>query len=62
MVVGYGSIVRDETKPDRTARKLMSSARLRALGWRSSIPCHGLAQTYDRFLGNADAKGLAAAG
>jgi GDP-L-fucose synthase len=51
-VVGYGGrIVRDETKPDGTPRKLMSSARLQALGWRASIPLHqGLAQTYSWFL------------
>ena len=63
-VVGYdGRIVRDETKPDGTIRKLMSSARLQALGWRASIPLRqGLAQTYDWFLGHAEAKGMAAAG
>jgi GDP-L-fucose synthase len=50
--VGYrGQIVRDETKPDGTFRKLMNSARLNALGWRPSIGLRqGLAQTYRWFL------------
>ena len=57
--VGYaGQIVRDETKPDGTFRKLMSSARLAALGWRSSIGLReGLAQTYRWFLDRPEAKG-----
>ncbi len=47
----YGQIVRDETKPDGTLRKLMSSARLNELGWRSSIGLReGLAQTYRWFI------------
>jgi GDP-L-fucose synthase len=50
--VGYGGgIIRDETKPDGTFRKLMSSARLQALGWRPSIGLReGLARTYRWFL------------
>jgi GDP-L-fucose synthase len=61
--VGYhGQIVRDETKPDGTLRKLMSSARLNGLGWRSSIGLReGLAQTYRWFLDQPAAKGLSAA-
>ena len=50
--VGFsGSIERDASKPDGTPRKLMSSARLAALGWSASIPLeHGLASTYQAFL------------
>jgi len=50
--VGFdGQIVRDETKPDGTLRKLMSSARLNALGWRPTIGLReGLASTYRWFL------------
>ena len=50
--VGYrGDIVRDETKPDGTPRKLMSSARLNALGWRPSISLRdGLERTYRWFV------------
>jgi GDP-L-fucose synthase len=61
--VGYhGQIVRDETKPDGTLRKLMSSARLNGLGWHSSIGLpEGLAQTYRWFLDQPAAKGLSAA-
>ena len=46
--VGFGgAIVCDKTKPDGTPRKLLSVARLRALGWRPEIGLReGLAQTY----------------
>ena len=62
-VVGYaGRIVRDETKPDGTLRKLMNSARLNALGWRASISLRdGLKQTYGWFLDQPAAKGMASA-
>jgi len=62
-VVGYaGRIVRDETKPDGTLRKLMNSARLNALGWRASISLRdGLKQTYGWFLDQPAAKGMAGA-
>jgi GDP-L-fucose synthase len=61
-VVGYsGRIVRDETKPDGTLRKLMNSARLNARGWRPSISLRdGLTQTYRWFLDQPAAKGVAA--
>ncbi len=55
--VGFkGDIVRDLSKPDGTPRKLMSSARLSATGWRPKIPLReGLRSTYawylDRFEG-----------
>lgn len=50
--VGFkGDIVRDETKPDGTPRKLMSSDRLRDMGWAPSIDLPtGIATTYDWFL------------
>jgi GDP-L-fucose synthase len=44
---GYeGRIEFDTTKPDGTARKLMDSSRLNALGWKASVPlAEGLRQT-----------------
>ena len=53
-IVGFkGAIVTDPTKPDGTPRKLMSSARLAAMGWKPSIPLErGLASTYAWFLTN----------
>jgi GDP-L-fucose synthase len=52
--VGYiGEITHDVSKPDGTPRKLMSAARLRALGWSPSIPLdQGVASTYKWFLEN----------
>ena len=52
--VGFaGDLAKDASKPDGTPRKLMSSERLAALGWR---PCIGLAEglrdTYSWFLEN----------
>ena len=62
-VVGYrGEIVCDESKPDGTPGKLMSSRRLNALGWSSSVGlCDGLAQTYRWLLDQPAAKGMARA-
>ncbi|MGX6648993.1 GDP-L-fucose synthase [Maricaulaceae bacterium MS644] len=53
-VVGFdGAIVKDESKPDGTPRKLMSADRLRELGWTPSIPLRdGIASTYQWFLEN----------
>ena len=50
-IVGYyGNIDRDLTKPDGTPRKLMSAAKLQALGWAPSIPLHtGVANVYEMF-------------
>ncbi len=50
--VGFeGSIVKDETKPDGTPRKLMSAAKLESMGWRPSITLEdGIASTYRWFL------------
>jgi len=50
--VGFsGEIVRDETKPDGTPRKLMSADRLRGMGWTPSIELSdGIARTYQWFL------------
>jgi GDP-L-fucose synthase len=58
-VVGFkGEIVCDLSKPDGTPRKLMSGARLRALGWRHSIDLEqGIRSTYQWFLCNGEGKG-----
>ena len=50
-IVGYdGTITHDLTKPDGTPRKLMSAAKLRALGWSPTITLEdGVAATYDLF-------------
>lgn len=51
-VVGFkGAIVRDETKPDGTPRKLLSAEKLRSMGWEPMIGLRdGIAATYDWFL------------
>ncbi|MCB1498090.1 MAG: GDP-L-fucose synthase [Bauldia sp.] len=51
-VVGYdGAIEHDLSKPDGTPRKLMSSARIRALGWEPKIGLReGIASTYADFV------------
>lgn len=56
-VVGFeGEIVHDLTKPDGTARKLMSADKLRSFGWRPSISLtDGLESTYSWFLANVGA-------
>jgi len=53
-VVGYeGRIVHDLTKPDGTPRKLMSTAKLRQMGWTPKIELEeGLSETYRWFLGH----------
>ena len=53
-VVGFdGEIVKDETKPDGTPRKLMSADRLREMGWEPSISLRdGIASTYQWYLDN----------
>jgi GDP-L-fucose synthase len=52
--VGFtGAIVNDASKPDGTPRKLMSSDKIRAMGWQPSIPLdQGIAATYRWFLEN----------
>ncbi|KQR80214.1 GDP-L-fucose synthase [Sphingomonas sp. Leaf343] len=52
--VGFeGGIVRDESKPDGTLRKLMSAAKLKALGWQPTIAlADGIAATYQWFVEN----------
>jgi GDP-L-fucose synthase len=52
-VVGFeGEIVHDLAKPDGTPQKLMSNARLRALGWAPRIGLReGIAATYAWFAG-----------
>lgn len=51
-VVGFdGDIIRDETKPDGTLRKLMSTDKLREMGWTPRIElANGIAATYQWFL------------
>lgn len=51
-VVGYpGRLTFDASKPDGTPRKLMSSARIEALGWTPTTDLEtGLHQAYDDFL------------
>ena len=51
-VVGFhGEIVRDESKPDGTPRKLMAADRLRAMGWTPRIDLiDGIRSTYPWFL------------
>jgi GDP-L-fucose synthase len=53
-IVGFkGEIVRDTSKPDGTPRKLMSAAKMHALGWRPRIGLReGLADAYAWYLAN----------
>ena len=53
-VVGFdGALTWDKSKPDGTPRKLLDVSKLRALGWKSTIPLReGIARTYDWFLNN----------
>ncbi|MFZ5664761.1 MAG: GDP-L-fucose synthase [Pseudomonadota bacterium] len=50
--IGFvGQIVRDESKPNGTPRKLMSADRLRAMGWTPTIDlADGIASTYRWYL------------
>jgi GDP-L-fucose synthase len=52
--VGYRGALRfDTAKPDGTPRKLLDVSRLKALGWRPSIPLEqGIRATYEWFLQN----------
>jgi GDP-L-fucose synthase len=51
-VVGFaGAITTDTSKPDGTPRKLMSGAKLAAMGWAPRIPLReGIADAYRTFL------------
>ncbi len=51
-VVGFhGTILRDESKPDGTPRKLMAADKLRAMGWAPRIDLiDGIRSTYTWFL------------
>ena len=53
-IVGFeGEIIHDLCKPDGTPRKLMSSEKLSALGWKPSINLKsGIKTTYEWFLDN----------
>ena len=55
-VVGFdGELVCDLTKPDGTPRKLMSSGKIRDLGWAPTIGLReGLADAYDWFVRHHD--------
>ena len=55
-VVGFdGELAWDTTKPDGTPRKLLDITKLKALGWKPSIPLReGIEQTYEWFLANHD--------
>lgn len=55
-VVGFkGEIISDTSKPDGAPRKLMSSDRLRRLGWAPRIPLRdGIEQTYSWFVSTLD--------
>jgi GDP-L-fucose synthase len=48
-IVGFdGELAWDTTKPDGTPRKLLDVSKLRALGWKPSIPLReGITRTYD---------------
>ncbi|HZQ52539.1 MAG TPA: GDP-L-fucose synthase [Bryobacteraceae bacterium] len=52
--IGYRGALRfDATKPDGTPRKLLDVSRLKALGWRPSIPMEqGIRATYEWFSQN----------
>lgn len=56
-VVGFeGTLTFDTAKPDGMPRKLIDSARLRAMGWTPAISLEdGLKMTYDWFLARAGA-------
>ena len=58
-IVGFqGKIVYDQSKPDGTSRKLMSSAKLAALGWTPRISLEeGIARTYEHFLASTNRRG-----
>ncbi len=53
-IVGFdGELNWDVTKPEGTPRKLLDVTKLRALGWKPSIPLReGITQTYEWFLAN----------
>ena len=53
-VVGFdGELTWDANKPDGTPRKLLDVTKLRALGWKPSIPLRdGIVRTYEWFLAN----------
>jgi GDP-L-fucose synthase len=57
-VVGFqGDLVWDAGQPDGTPRKLLDVSKLHELGWRHSIGLReGIAQTYQWFLQNGEAR------
>ena len=57
--VGFaGDLGWDDSKPDGTARKLMSVSRINAMGWKASTSLpEGLARTYEWYLQQQDGPG-----
>ncbi len=55
-IVGFkGEIMCDTSKPDGTPRKLMSAAKMQAMGWTPRITLReGLADAYAWYLANID--------
>jgi len=55
-VVGFqGELVFDATKPDGTPRKILDVSVLAGYGWRADIDLkHGIANTYQNYLGSSD--------
>lgn len=56
-VVGFsGELAFDATKPDGTPRKLMESAKLKALGWQPKVPLEqGISETYGTYRDQLEA-------
>jgi GDP-L-fucose synthase len=61
--VGYaGEVVFDASRPDGTPRKLLDSAKLKALGWSPKVALpEGLSLTYRDFLAGGGRHGREAA-
>ena len=53
-VVGFkGDIIKDDSKPDGTPRKLLDVSKLKKLGWQHKMPLEsGIRKTYEWFLTN----------
>jgi len=52
-IIGYkGTIVWDDTKPDRTLRKLMNLSKLKSIGWEATALPFSIQNIYNCFLLN----------